>query len=138
MLVHTRMRVSPDDDAKLGAALEQSAQTLEICTLEYRVRDGNDALRWIRQSMMPRREADGTIIFTGYMRDVTREKEAEDQVELLRSVVVRSSDSIVIFETHIEPPGPSRVPLCQRQVYRTVRRLGGGSHRTAHRGSRRQ
>jgi PAS domain S-box-containing protein len=99
MLVHTRMRVSSDDDAKLGAALEQSAQTLEICTLEYKVRDAHDALRWIRQSMMPRREADGTIIFTGYMRDVTREKEAEDQVELLRSVVVRSSDSIVIFET---------------------------------------
>ncbi len=104
MMVHTRMRVSPDDDAKMGAALEQSAQTLEICTLEYKVRDANEALRWIRQSMLPRREPDGTIIFTGYMRDVTREMEAEDQVELLQSIVVRSTEAIIVFETAAEDP----------------------------------
>jgi len=104
MMVHTRMRVSPEDDAKLGAALEHSAQTLEICTLEYRVRDANDALRWIRQSMIPRREVDGTIIFTGYMRDVTREREAENQVELLQSIVVRSTEAIIVFETAAEDP----------------------------------
>ncbi|HTJ63652.1 MAG TPA: ATP-binding protein [Alphaproteobacteria bacterium] len=99
MMVHTRMRASADDDARIGAVLEQSAQTLEICTFEYSVRDGNDALRWVRQSMIPRREADGTVIFSGVMRDVTREKEAEDQVALLQSVVVRSSDAMGIFET---------------------------------------
>jgi PAS domain S-box-containing protein len=99
MMVHTRMRASADDDARIGAMLEQSAQTLEICTFEYSVRDGNDTLRWIRQSMIPRRESDGTVIFTGVMRDVTREKEAEDQVALLQSVVVRSSDAMGIFET---------------------------------------
>ncbi len=104
MMVHTRMHVSPEDDAKLGAALEHSAQTLEICALEYKVRDAHEALRWIRQSMIPRREADETIVFTGYMRDVTREKEAEDQVELLRSIVVRSTEAIIVFETAAADP----------------------------------
>jgi PAS domain S-box-containing protein len=99
MMVHTRMRAAPEVDARLGALLEKSVQTMEICTLEYQVRDGNDALRWIRQSMIPRREPDGAVIFTGVMRDVTREKEAEDQVALLQSVVVRSSDAMGIFET---------------------------------------
>jgi len=60
-------------------------------------------VRWIRQSMMPHPEPDGSILFTGAMRDISREKEAEDQVELLRSVVVRSSDSIAIFETNFTP-----------------------------------
>ena len=106
MMVHTRMKASPEQDAALGVAMERSAETLEICSLEYRVWDGKNRLRWIRQSMMPRREPDGAVVFSGVMRDITREKEAEDQVELLRSVVVRSSDSIAIFETVVEPePG---------------------------------
>jgi PAS domain S-box-containing protein len=104
MMVHTRMRLPPDDDARLGALLENSAQTLEICTLEYTVHDAHDTLRWIRQSMIPRREPDGTIIFTGYMRDVTREKRAEDRVELLQAIVVRSTEAIVVFEAAAEDP----------------------------------
>jgi PAS domain S-box-containing protein len=89
--------------------LEYSAETLEICTFEYRAYDGKDRLRWIRQSMIPRRSRDGTTIFSGVMRDISREKEAEDQVELLRSVVVRSSDSIAIFETNIEPERSTKI-----------------------------
>lgn len=105
MLVHTRMERSGDDDVRNGAILEHAAQTLEVCTLEYGIRDGLGRLRRVRQSLLPRREPDGAVLFTGIMRDVSREREAEDQVELLQSVVVRSSDSIVIFETQ---PAPSQ------------------------------
>jgi PAS domain S-box-containing protein len=109
MTVYTRMIASPEQDARFAAALEHSAETLEICTLEYRIRDGNDRLRSLRQSMIPRRSSDGTTVFTGVIRDVTREREAEDQVELLRSVVVQSSDSIAIFETSLEPERMTRI-----------------------------
>jgi PAS domain S-box-containing protein len=109
MVVYTRMAASSERDARLAAALERSAETLEICTFEYQLRDGKNRRCWIRQSMLPRREADGAILFSGVMRDITREKEAEDQVELLRSVVVRSSDSIAIFETDLEPERSTRI-----------------------------
>jgi len=109
MMVHTRMVTSPEQDARFAAALEHSAETLAVCSFEYRLHDGNNRLRWMRQSMIPRREADGTILFSGVIRDITREKEAEDQVELLRSVVVRSSDSIAIFETNLKPERASKI-----------------------------
>jgi two-component system cell cycle sensor histidine kinase PleC len=109
MTVYARMVAAPEQDARLAVIFEHSAATLEICTFEYQVHDGNDRLRWIRQSMMPRCDADGTIVFSGVMRDITREKEAEDQVELLRSVVVRSSDSIAIFETNLEPERGTKI-----------------------------
>ncbi len=109
MTIYTRIVAPAEQDARFGAALEHSAETLEICTFEYRVYDGNNRPRWIRQSMIPRRLPDGATLFTGAMRDVTREKEAEDQVELLRSVVVRSSDSIAIFETTMVPARASRI-----------------------------
>lgn len=105
MMIYSRMLRSETDNVDQAALMEQSAQTLGICTMEYRIRDGKDRIRTIRQSMMPRREPDGTVIFAGIMRDVTREKSAEDEVEMLRSVVIRSSDSISIFES---TPGPQR------------------------------
>jgi PAS domain S-box-containing protein len=105
MLIYSRFDRRAEDNAKSAAQMEHSARTLESFSLEYRIRDGLDRMRWVRESMMPRREPDGTVVFAGVMRDVTREKEAEDQLEMLRSVVVRSSDSIAIFES---TPGDDR------------------------------
>jgi PAS domain S-box-containing protein len=99
MLFYSRMITTPEEDLRRAVEMERSAENLDICSFEYRVRDGRDAIRWIRQSLLPRREPDGTVIFSGVMRDVTREKEAEDEVEMLRSVVIRSTDSIAIFES---------------------------------------
>jgi PAS domain S-box-containing protein len=109
MFFYARMITTPEENAARGAAMERAAERLEICSYDYPVRDGNEQVMWIRQSMLPRREHDGTIIFAGVMRDVTREKEAEDEVEMLRSVVVRSTDSIAVFESQPEPDSRSKV-----------------------------
>ena len=105
MVFYSRMITTPEENARRSTEMETAAENLEICSFEYRVRDGQDVIRWVRQSMLPRREPDGSIVFAGVIRDVTREKEAEDEIEMLRSVVVRSSDSIAIFESQ---PGPER------------------------------
>src|SRR6185437_8955940 len=99
MIVYTRMIGGPEP-LNFRAQLEAAAKSLLVCSFEYRVRDGKDRVRWMRQSMMPHPRPDGSILFTGAMRDITREREAEDQVELLRSVVVRSTDSIAVFESN--------------------------------------
>jgi PAS domain S-box-containing protein len=109
MMIYSRMIRTDDDNIEQALMLERSAQTMQICTMEYRIRDGRDRVRYIRQSLMPRREPDGAIIFSGAMRDITRERDAEDQVEMLRSVVIRSSDSIVIFESDVWPPNSARI-----------------------------
>jgi len=99
MVFYSRMMTTPEENVARAMQLERAAETLEICSFEYKVRDGHDAIRWIRQSLLPRHEPDGSTIFSGVMRDITREKEAEDEVEMLRSVVIRSTDSIAIFES---------------------------------------
>ncbi|MDB5395505.1 MAG: domain S-box protein [Rhodospirillales bacterium] len=99
IMFFARMKNPAEDHARNAAQLEEAALKLKSIELDYHVRGAMDRMRWIRHSMTPRREADGTVIFSGVMRDVTREKEIEDQVEMLRSVVVQSSDSIVIFES---------------------------------------
>jgi PAS domain S-box-containing protein len=99
IMLYARMKPSAQDHVRNATELEEAALTLKGVEHDYHIRDGKDRMRWIRHSMLPRRESDGTVVFSGVMRDVTREKEAEDQVEMLRSVVVQSSDSIVIFDS---------------------------------------
>src|SRR6185437_2058540 len=101
MIVYTRM-IGGAEPLNFRAQLEEAAENLLVCSFEYRVRDGKDRVRWMRQSMMPHPQPDGSMLFTGAMRDITREREAEDQVELLRSVVVRSTESIAVFESNPE------------------------------------
>lgn len=96
--VLARLEQTAAESAKRRAAIEKSARTLQPLSFEMRIRDGQDNLRWLRFLALPTMEADGSIIWPGVIRDITRRKMTEDQVELFRSVVVRSNDSILIIE----------------------------------------
>jgi len=115
MIFYSRMITTPEEDHRRAEEMARAAENLDICSIEYQVRDGRDQLLWIRQSMLPRREPDGTITFAGVMRDITREKAAEDEIEMLRSVVVRSTDSIIIFESDGTPQRNSRIVYCNEK-----------------------
>jgi PAS domain S-box-containing protein len=108
IMFFARMKASNEEHARNAAQLEHSALTLECIEQDYQVRDGKDRMRWLRHSLIPRREADGTVIFSGILRDVTREKHAEDQLQLLRSVVVHSPSAVAIFETVVTPERSTR------------------------------
>ncbi|HTJ65725.1 MAG TPA: PAS domain-containing sensor histidine kinase [Alphaproteobacteria bacterium] len=94
-----RMELTEKSVAATRAKLDEAALKVDIYSNEFIVRDGNDRLRWMRHSLMPHREPDGTVVFAGVMRDVTRAKEAEETLEMLRAVVVRSFDSVTILES---------------------------------------
>jgi PAS domain S-box-containing protein len=102
-LALSRMRLTPEERARHIALMDDSARGLDPCHLDLRVRTGHAGSKWLRFSMVPTREPDGGTLWTVAIRDVTLEKVAEDQVELLRSVVVQSSDAILVFDSGREP-----------------------------------
>jgi PAS domain S-box-containing protein len=69
------------------------------------------------------------VIFEGVVTDITREKLAHDQIDLLRAVVVQSSDSVIIVESR--PSGESEIlyvnPTFERIFGRTLGELAGMS-----------
>lgn len=69
-----------------------------------RLRDGGDHVRWFRFLALPTKENDGSIVWPGVIRDITRRKMTEDQEELFRSVIVRAADAILIVEND-DPEG---------------------------------
>ena len=96
--VMARVDETAVESAKRRAAIERSVRELQSLSFEMRIRDGKDNVRWFRFLALPTKEDDGTIIWPGVIRDITRRKMTEDQAELFRSVVVRSTDAILIVE----------------------------------------
>ena len=97
-VVMARVEETPTESAKRRAAIEKSVRELQSLSFEMHLRDGQDHVRWFRFLALPTKEDDGTIIWPGVIRDITRRKMTEDQAELFRSVMVRSTDAILIVE----------------------------------------
>ena len=103
MTTYSRIEQTPEETARYAGAFEESIRNLSVLTAEYRTHTSDGRLKWIRSTMTPAREPDGAIMWTGMLTDITREKAAESQVEILRSAVVHSTDAIIIFESPADP-----------------------------------
>jgi PAS domain S-box-containing protein len=96
--VMARMEQTQAESAARRAAIEKSVRELQSLSFEMRMRDGSDLVRWFRFLALPTKEEDGSIVWPGVIRDITRRKITEDQEELFRSVIVRTTDAILIVE----------------------------------------
>ena len=103
--VLARVKMTEAENRYFKTLMDEAAQTLSPGWFDCRSRDSNDRLRWIRHSISATREPDGCALLSLRVRDVTRERLAEDQLELLRSAVTHATDSIQI--AHAGPDGQS-------------------------------
>jgi PAS domain S-box-containing protein len=69
--------VHPDDVRRVNAGLEEAARNLTRWQDTYRYLHPAKGLRWIDGRSMPTREPDGSIVWHGYVNDVTDSKRAE-------------------------------------------------------------
>ena len=69
--------VHPDDLAALAQSIEAPTLALTRWQHEFRVRYSDGTIRWILANSIPEREADGSILWHGFMADMTLRKEAE-------------------------------------------------------------
>jgi len=83
-------RIHPTDLDAVVQSIQTSQRTLEIWEHEYRVILPSRGLRWLRGVAQPEKQADGSIIWHGYISDITDKKiiaqqrtEKEHQYRLL-------------------------------------------------------
>ena len=76
-------RLHPDDRRRVFASLEESRRTLGVWRESWRVRHPRRGEIWVSGAARPRREADGTVVWYGAMRETTQEREAEERTLLL-------------------------------------------------------
>ena len=91
--------VHPDDLEAVRASIEESARTLTNWQLEYRVRFADGTVRWLAGNSSPEPEADGGVLWHGYITDITARKAAEAELRsaslYARSLIEASLDPLV-------------------------------------------
>jgi len=71
-------RLHPEDAAAVRASIERSAKTLKPWNHEFRVVLPTRGLRWVRGDSRPELLPDGSVLWHGYISDITDQKRAEE------------------------------------------------------------
>jgi signal transduction histidine kinase/ActR/RegA family two-component response regulator len=75
-----RAVVHPDDLDAFLASIQKSAQDLSRWQSEYRVKFEDGTVRWLFGNALPQREADGSVLWHGFITDITERKQMEADI----------------------------------------------------------
>jgi PAS domain S-box-containing protein len=76
-------RIHPDDIEAARERIRESARTLNPWIDSFRVLHPEKGEIWLDGQSMPRLENDGSIIWHGFVQDITNRKKAEEAIKLL-------------------------------------------------------
>ena len=72
--------IHPEDKAAVTESVIRSARTMEPWNSEYRVVQPDGRIKWIMGHSIPEREPDGSVLWHGFLTDITARKAAEARV----------------------------------------------------------
>ncbi|MFB1504616.1 EAL domain-containing protein [Thiocapsa sp. C2-2m] len=86
----------PDDSDAVVASIQTSAHALTPWRAEYRVRFADGTERWLSGNSLPEREADGAVLWHGFITDISERKQDEQALQLAASVFSHANEGIMI------------------------------------------
>jgi PAS domain S-box-containing protein len=90
--------IHPEDARRVQESIIQSARTLKPWRGEFRARGTPRGEIWIEGHSVPQLEPDGSILWHGFLQDITERRHVEDQLRKLSRAVEQSPTSIVITD----------------------------------------
>lgn len=76
-------RLHPEDRGRIVESIQRSARELGRWQEDYRVQLPQRGLRWLRGEAMPERLADGSVLWHGYIADISSLKQVESELRAL-------------------------------------------------------
>ncbi len=121
--------VHPDDIAGILASTEISARDLTQWHHEFRVRREDGKVAWVLGDTLPTKEDDGSILWNGYLRDVTELKEKNialaESEEHMRLLFVSMLHGVVFHNQRGEITAAN--PMAERILGLTLDQMQGRS-----------
>jgi len=90
-------RIHPDDLESVIASINDSFNTLEPWELDYRVQLPIRGLRWLRGRARPEKQPDGSVIWHGYLSDITDKKKQENDLNETLKIVSDQNSRLMNF-----------------------------------------
>ena len=75
--------IHPDDLPEVRRASQESARTLSPWHSQYRVRHPDGRELWVEGNSVPEREPDGSILWHGFLADITHVKRLTEQLKMI-------------------------------------------------------
>jgi len=99
----------PDDRDAIEASIQESARTMQPWRCEYRVNLPVKGMRWLLGQANPEKLNDGSILWHGFITDITAQKEIEIKLRMLSTAIEQSPTSVVIanLDAEIEYANPT-------------------------------
>jgi PAS domain S-box-containing protein len=72
--------IHPDDIDGVVASMQDSARSLSLWQHDYRVKFADGTIRWLAGNAMPNQLADGSVLWHGFISDITERIEAENSL----------------------------------------------------------
>jgi PAS domain S-box-containing protein len=111
-------KIHPDDYAGVLASIQTSAKTLSVWKQECRFRLNSGKSIILYGSAMPSAEADGSILWSGFIKDITNRKEEEafklEPLERLNKISMQVPG--VIYQYRLRPDGSSCFPYASEAI----------------------
>lgn len=73
-------RLHPDDYEAVASSIAESARTLAVWEIQYRYNHPSKGEVWLEGRATPEQAADGSVIWNGYIDDITERKQQELQL----------------------------------------------------------
>lgn len=74
--------VHPEDLPSHLASISDSAQKLELWQNEYRIQFKDEPAFWVQGSAVPQRESDGSVLWHGFIVDITQRKRSDEALRI--------------------------------------------------------
>ena len=71
----------PDDFQAVVDSIQSSAADMKLWRHEYRVKYTDGTVRWLLGNAMPQAEPDGSVLWHGFISDITERRQAEEELQ---------------------------------------------------------
>ncbi|HEX5364783.1 MAG TPA: EAL domain-containing protein [Gallionella sp.] len=88
----------PEDAAGVTASIQESARTLQPWHHEYRIVLPGQDVRWRRGDARPEKQDDGSILWHGFITDITESKMVEARLNLAARVFETTTEAILVTD----------------------------------------
>ncbi|BBN59569.1 hypothetical protein HVMH_1163 [Hydrogenovibrio marinus] len=95
-------RVYPDDLEGLNLSIQESAENLASWQYEFRLIFDDGEIKWLSGNAIPQKQSDDSILWHGFITDITERRKTEEQIEMASKVFEQSREGIMITDANLK------------------------------------